>query len=119
MKKGGTPNIMDLESAVTEIRINGYKSMLIKCNLKLAACYLAVGNTEICNKCLDYVKGSCDFKENPRVEMLYNNLLCGLLSVRINTDIKNYGIAKDYQSKHIITFNNNDNTKICIEPRLW
>lgn len=118
-EKGGTPNIMDLESAVTEIRINGYKSMLIKCNLKLAACYLAVGNTEICNKCLDYVKGSCDFKENPRVEMLYNNLLCGLLSVRINTDIKNYGIAKDYQSKHIITFNNNDNTKICIEPRLW
>lgn len=118
-EKGNNPDILNLESAVTQVRMKGYKSMLIKCNLKLAACYLALGNTEACNKCLNYVKGSCDFKENPRVEMLYNNLLCGLLSVINNIYVKKYGIAKDYQPKHIITFNNSYKEKICIEPRLW
>lgn len=118
-EKGNDPNILHLESAVTQVRMKGYKSMLIKCNLKLAACYLALGNTKICDKCLNYVKGSCDFSENPRVKILYNNLLCGLLSVINNIAVKKYGIGTNCQSRHIITFNNSSKEKISIEPRLW
>ena len=118
-EKGNEPDIQNLESAVTQVRINGYTSMLIKCNLKLSACYLALGNTEVSSKCLNYVKGSCDFNDNPRVEMLYNNLFCALLSVINSSNAKKHGIAKDYRAKHIITFDTAAKKKINIEPRLW
>lgn len=118
-EKGNHPSIQPLELAVTKVRINGFKSMLLKCNLKLAACYLALGNTEECQKCLDYVKGSCNLDDNPRVRMLYNNLLCGLYSVLTNLSVQEYGIAKDYQPKCAISFNSNAEGKIIIEPRLW
>lgn len=118
-EKGIDPDITPLETAVTKVRFNGYTSMLLKCNLKLAACYLALGNTFDCEKCLNYVKGSCDFTENPRVELMYNNLLSGYLTViRLNAAQK-YGIAPADKDKRYITFVNNNSKKIYIDPRLW
>lgn len=113
------PDIHPLELAVAEVRIRGYKNMLLKCNLKLAACYLALGDMEKSKKCLKYVYDSCNFKENPRVEMFYNNLLSGYLSVTNAIIVNKYGISKEYQPKRIVTFDINVDDKISIEPRLW
>ena len=115
---GIDPDIKPLETAVTQVRFKGYTNMLLKCNLKLAACYLALGNTSACKKCLNYVKESCDFYENPRVELMYNNLFSAYLSIISLNAAQKYGIAPVNKDKHYITFANSSE-KIYIDPRLW
>lgn len=118
-ENGKDLDIQPLETAVANVRIHGFKSMLIKCNLKLAACYLAKGDIATSRMCLNYIKGSCDFSENPRVEIQYDNLLSGLYYVKRQININKYEIAKDYSPERGVSFDHASSGKFYLDPRLW
>ena len=118
-ENGKDLDIQPLETAVANVRIHGFKSVLIKCNLKLAACYLAKGDIATSRMCLNYIKGSCDFSENPRVEIQYDNLLSGLYYVKRQININKHEIAKDYSPERWVSFDHASSGKFYLDPRLW
>lgn len=117
------PAIELLEKAVRNVRNQGYKSMLIKCYLKLANCYLALKKIEFAEKYLSYVRLNCNFSDDIRSAVLYNQIYSNLYKVKNTMIIKNKNISKDFKNDDIIIFNCNkkidSKSDIILESRIW
>ena len=105
----GTTDLSNLLNAVTEIKINGYKNMLLKCYLKLATCYLATKNLKETNEYLSFIANNTDFSENIRVKWLYENINSDYLKIKQSES------SQDIQ----IGFNCVNNGQILLESRVW
>lgn len=117
---GKKTNMEPLITAVTNIRINGYKSMLIKCYLKLATCFVAKKEIALAKKCLEYVKNNCDFSDNTRASVLYHKIMSALYEVKSSLATEYGNISSDYNFRKCITFNpNKAQNKILLESRIW
>lgn len=112
-------DISFLELAVTNVRNHGYKSMLIKCYLKLATCYLAQKNIDLATQYLSYVKSNCDFNDDIRTAVLYNKILSNLYSIKNLFGIHLNSIVNDFVSGGRISFNCIANGDILLETRIW
>ncbi len=117
-----TRNVADisaLELAVANVRNHGYKSMLIKCYLKLATCYLAQKNIDLATLYLSYVKANCDFEDDYRAAVLYNIIYSNLYSIKNMLEIQSNNIAYDFICERKISFNCTMNGEVLLETRIW
>lgn len=119
-ENGKDPDIEPLKGAITNIRINGYKNMLIKCYLKLATCFIAKKELHLAKQCLEYVKNNCDFSDNTRASVLYHKITSSLYEVEFSLSTQYHNIALDYHFGESITFNPKKSyNKILLESRVW
>ena len=118
-ESGENPEISSLESAVANVRNHGYKSMLIKCYLKLATCYLALKKVELAMQYLSYVKSNCDFKDDIRVAVLYNKITSSLYCAKNQVDININNISDDFLCSGRISFNCISKGTVILESRIW
>ena len=116
---GNIADISSLELAVANVRNHGYKSMLIKCYLKLATCYLAQKNVDLATQYLSYVKLNCDFNDDIRSAVLYNKIYSNLYNIKNLLDIQFNGIANDFVHDGRISFNCTAKGEILLETRIW
>ena len=118
-ENGENPTIDLLEIAVSNVRNNGYKSMLIKCYLKLATCYLAQKNIDIATQYLSYVKSNCDFGDDIRTAFLYNRISSNLYCVKNMVNAQLNQLSDDFLPHGRISFNCVSDGIVILETRIW
>ena len=109
--------IRNLEHKVYDIKKHGLNSMAKKCYFKLAACYLVLGATEKARVYLDIIYNDKDFSNNPRNQMMYNNLQTCYFYLLSNGS--NYYKAKDKKTLNFNCFAKDQKAELYIETRLW
>ncbi len=114
------PNIDNIENAILNVKMNGYRNMLLKCYLKLSSCYLALNRVEDALKCMEFVKNNCDFSENTRVAVLYNSIKKNIYDVINHNILTQKPISKDFiEPSFTLKFNCDTNATILLETRIW
>lgn len=117
--ENGNAQIHGLQKAIREVQNNGYKNMMLKCYLKLATCYLSLFDTKKALEYLNFIKNNCDFDDNIRVSVLYNDIISNYYKIDNLKTLIGKPISNDYLKFHHITFNCTKEQGIILETRIW
>lgn len=117
--ENGKAEVYGLQRAIREVQNNGYKNMILKCYLKLATCYLALFDTKKALEYLNFIKNNCDFNDNIRIYILYNDIVSNYYKIENKKFLMNKSISDDYFKYNNITFNCTNKQGIILETRVW
>lgn len=117
-----TTLIKNLSNAVYNAKKHGYKSIVQKSYFKLAACFMVLGDIEHAKDYLQKIRNNPYFLENPRNQLMYNELMKGYYHL-LNNDLykhnkKNFRFCEAEIPIEFKCYASEKN-KFFIETRLW
>lgn len=116
--------LKDLNNAIFYARKYGFKNILKKSYFKLSACFIVMGNKDKAQYYLKKIYEDPYFKESPRNQLMYNELMKGYYYL-LNQDVRKKYLNDecDYCDAHqpieFNCFESENNNKFYIETRLW
>ena len=116
--------VRHLKNAIYDAQKYGYNSIVEKSYFKLAACYLVLGKTEEAREYLNKIKNNPYFKDLPRNQFMYNELMKGYYHLKMITLIDTLNVSS-YSCEvpscvNFKCFNNiEENNSFYIDGRMW